>query len=190
MRVQFDGVQEFSLVTQQREIGEYLSAALGIACGFAENSATGFPDDTHAPGPTLISTATLGEVVQWFPSLTLDEARRRFRANLEFDGVKPFWEDALIGPAGSKIPFQIGAVRWLGVNPCQRCVVPTRDSATGEPMPGFQNAFARSREANLPTWAPRERFNHFYRLAVNTQLAAGQSAGRLAVGDRVMLTDG
>lgn len=187
MTVRFNAEHEFSLVDDHSQIAEYLSSALGIKCGLAENTTTGFPDDTDAPGPTLISIATLDAVARWFPGLTRDETRRRFRANLEIDGVEPFWEDHLFGPAGTTIPFQIGSVRWLGVNPCQRCVVPTRDSQTAEPITGFQKAFAEHRKAALPAWAPRDRFNHFYRLAVNTQLATGQSAARLAISDTLSL---
>ena len=171
MTVRFNNDVEFSLLDEQREIGEWLSNALGIACGLAENPAGGFPDDTDSPGPTLVSTATLEEVARWFPGLTLDETRRRFRANLEVGGVEPFWEDRLVGPTGTEVPFQIGAVRWLGVNPCQRCVVPSRDSTSGESRPVSKKPSPSSASARLPAWAPRERFNHFYRLAVNTQLA-------------------
>lgn len=184
--VRFNNEVEFSLHHEQREIGQWLSGALGIACGLAENTSGGFPDDTHSPGPTLISSATLAEIAAWFPNLTLEETRHRFRANLEVDGVEPFWEDRLIGSAGSEIPFQIGDVHWLGVNPCQRCVVPSRASTSGEAIAGFQKTFAAERERRLPEWAPRDRFNHFYRLAVNTRLAAGQSHGRIAVGDTVL----
>jgi len=187
MMVRFNQRTEFCLRDQQREIGQWLSNALGIACTFAENTAGGFPDDTDAPGPTLLSTATLEEVTGWFPGLTLDETRRRFRANLEVAGVEPFWEDRLVGPAETEVPFQLGSVRWLGVNPCQRCVVPSRDSASGAVTPGFQKAFAAARESRLTEWAPRDRFNHFYRLAVNTRLAAGPLPARLAVGDVVAL---
>lgn len=195
MTVRFNAEQEFSLVHDQPQIGEYLSSALGIACVLAENTTTGFPDDTDAPGPTLLSTATLEAVAEWFPGLTHDEAARRFRANLEIDGVEPFWEDHLVGPAGTTVPFQIGSVHWLGINPCQRCVVPTRDSHTATPIAGFQKSFAQHRAAALPAWAPRDRFNHFYRLAVNTQLVAsqsphqstGQSAARLVAGDALKL---
>jgi uncharacterized protein YcbX len=187
MTVRFDGIVEFSLADERREIGEWLTEATGITCGLVENATGGFPDDTDAPGPTLLSTATLSDVAGWFPGLTLDEVRRRFRANLEVSGVEPFWEDRLVGPAGTAVPFRVGRVPWVGVNPCQRCVVPTRDSASGEATAGFQKAFAVAREQQLPAWASRERFNHFYRLAVNTQLATGPSASRLHVGDSVTL---
>jgi hypothetical protein len=183
--VRFNSEIEFSLLHQQHEIGQWLSNALGIACGLAENPSAGFPDDTASPGPTLISTATLAEVATWFPGITLDEARRRFRANLEIGGVEAFWEDRLIGSAGAEIPFQVGGVRWLGMNPCQRCVVPSRAFEGGGTTPGFQKTFASERERRLPAWAPRDRFNHFFHLAVNTRLAPGQPSGRFGVGDPV-----
>jgi uncharacterized protein len=47
----------------------------------------GFPDDGLAAGPTIISTASLRAVCEWFPGMTLDEARRRFRTTLEIDGA-------------------------------------------------------------------------------------------------------
>src|ERR1700752_5047741 len=52
----------------------------------------GFPDDTVAAGPTIISTASLQAVCDVFPGMSLDEARRRFRTTLEIDGVPAFWE--------------------------------------------------------------------------------------------------
>jgi uncharacterized protein YcbX len=174
---------DFSLADDQPKIGDWLSGALDIACTFRENVPAGFPDDTDASGPTLISTATLREVALWFPGLSLDETRRRFRANLEIDGVDPFWEDQLVGPAGTQIPFRIGNVDWLGINACQRCVVPTRSSSSGDVTPLFQKMFAERRQAALPSWAPTDRFNHFYRLAVNTRRASAYSASALQIGD-------
>ena len=66
----------------------------------------GFPDDLDAPGPTLISTATLATVASWFPGMTVDDARLRFRTNLEIDGVEAFWEDRLYATAGNPVRFQ------------------------------------------------------------------------------------
>lgn len=176
---------EFSLVDRPGELAEWLSDAFGIACRIVENTAWGFPDDTDAPGPTVISTATLRAVTGWFPGLTLDEARRRFRTNLEVNGVEPFWEDRLVGLAGTEVPFRIGALRWLGIKACQRCVVPTRSSLAGGVTRGFQKTFVTERERTLPDWATRQRFDHFYRLAVNTRLAPGQPPITLRRGDAV-----
>jgi uncharacterized protein len=54
----------------------------------------GFPDDSIANGPTIISTASLRAVCDWFPGMTLDNARERFRTTLEIDNARA---DAEIG---------------------------------------------------------------------------------------------
>jgi uncharacterized protein len=149
----------------------------------AENRVTGFPDDLEAPGPTVITTATLNIVAEWFPELNPAEIRRRFRTNLELADVPAFWEDQLYGEPGRSIPFQIGSVMLLGVNPCQRCIVPTRNSLHGEGDKQFQQRFVQSRKAQLPVWANQERFNHFYKLAVNTRLAPNNRLFQLKLGD-------
>ena len=152
-----------------------------------ENAAGGFPDDTEAPGPTVVSTATLECVASWFPGLTLDEVRRRFRANLEVGGVEPFWEDRLYAEADKVVRFQIADALLEGVNPCQRCVVPTRNSLTGEANLRFAKHFAEHREASLPAWAARSRFDHFYRLAVNTRGATGGQESQIQVGATIRI---
>jgi uncharacterized protein len=188
MTVRLNDKHEFSLLGDQAELGEWMSDALGTACVVVENRDGGFPDDTNAAGPTVIGTGTLTEVASWFPGLTLDEVRGRFRANLEIGPAPPFWEDQLVGPVGKGVRFTVGDVAWFGVNPCQRCVVPTRDSVSGEVTRGFQRSFATERERTLPAWAPRERFNHFFRLAVNTRLAPDARPGRISVGIPIVVS--
>ncbi len=122
----------------------------------------------------------------WF-GLALDETRARFRANLEVDGVPPFWEDRLYGPAGTFIPFKVGDVVFEGVNPCQRCVVPERNPWTGETGAAFNKQFAELRRRHLPRWADVSRFNHFYRLATNTRLAAGHKGNTVSVGEELKI---
>lgn len=61
----------------------------------------GFPDDGLAPGPTIVSTPSLAEVCNWFPGLTLDEARRRFRTTLEIDGTSSSQEWLAASAAGA-----------------------------------------------------------------------------------------
>ena len=102
-----------------------------------------------------------------------------------------FWEEHLYSGAGQPIEFQLGAVKILGINPCQRCVVPTRDSLSGVTTAQFQKTFIAKRKAELPTWAPASRFNHFYRLAVNTRIDSSEAGKSLRVGDSIetLLTD-
>ena len=64
-------------------------------------------------------------------------------------------------------------------------MVPSRDPVTGEAISGFSRTFAQRREENMPPWAAASRFDHFYRLAVNTRLADGQTGGVIRVGDEV-----
>lgn len=177
----------FLLEPQQDALEAWLSEYFGFSVFLRQNLEMGFPDDTQSPGPTIVSTATLEAIATWYPHLTVEEVRARFRTNIEIDGVPAFWEDRLFAEADRTVAFQIGAVRLLGVNPCQRCVVPTRNSKTGIADPGFQKTFVTKRQETLPAWAERSRFNHFYRLAVNTRLAEPHSSAAISIGDPVLL---
>lgn len=174
---------QFHLDEQRPALEAWFSDYFGLPVKLAENPEGGFPDDLDAHGPTVISTATLETVAGWFAGISVDEIRRRLRANLEIGGVEPFWEDRLYGKAGEAVLFRIGEVTFVGSNPCQRCVVPSRDSHDGSVWPEFSKTVSRRREATLPAWAERSRFNHFYRLAVNTNLHG--PGGNLRVGDEV-----
>jgi uncharacterized protein YcbX len=148
----------------------------------------GFPDDGLASGPTIISTASLEAVCDWFPGITLEEARQRFRTTLDIYGVPAFWEDQLFGPnANYPVRFRIGEVAFEGSNPCARCPVPSRDPRTGADIVGFQKRFSDLRRAQLPPWSPVERFDHFYRLATNTRVASTESGKLLRLGDPVVI---
>lgn len=179
-----DDRRTFHVDADRDALHAWLSACLGSPATLVEDAANGFPDDTEAPGPTIAGTATWEEVAGWFPALTAAEVRRRFRANLEVGGVAPFWEDQLFTAPAGVVRFRVGAVLFEGVNPCQRCVVPTRSPTSGEPIPGFAAAFAARRRESLPSWAAASRFDHFYRLAVNTR-PSGPTGGTIRVGDAV-----
>jgi uncharacterized protein YcbX len=174
----------FHLQHQQRQLETWLSDYFQQPVSLVTNFIAGFPDDTQAAGPTVISTATLAAIAAWYADLSVEEVRRRLRTNLEIDGVPPFWEDQLFSADGEPVQFAIGDVVLAGINPCQRCVVPTRDAVTGEAIPGFQKTFLRQRAATLPDWTHPSRFNHFYRLAVNTNIP-DQGGKTLTVGEPV-----
>ena len=176
--------QGFSLAGALGPVEAWLSACLGQPIRLGRDDEGGFPDDRKASGPTVVSTASLEEVARWFPGLTVESVRRRFRANLEIGGVPPFWEDRLYGAAGTARPFAIGPVTLAGINPCQRCPVPPRDPDTGEILSGFQKRFSDLRRETLPAWADGSRFDHFYRFTVNT-VAPGQGGKSLRIGDPV-----
>jgi len=173
--------------------GDTAEAALWFTRYFGEavtvrHAEEGLPDDDLAPGPTIVSTASLGAVCSWFPEITLEQARQRFRANLEISGVPAFWEDRLFSDEESRaVRFRIGGVEFEGSNPCARCVVPSRNPSTGKPTRDFQKRFGELRRAHLPAWSPAARFDHFYRFAVNTRTPASETGKALRSGDRLTL---
>lgn len=185
-----DAAEWFSVFFEQQIIVRY--------------SEGGFPDDTLANGPTIVSIASLQAVSDWFPptpngfpGISLDEARLRFRATLEIDAdpattngeqLPAFWEDQLFGPdERSIVRFRIGEVHFEGSNPCARCPVPPRNPFTGENFDGFQKRFAQLRASTLPSWSARDRFDHFYRLSTNTRTAPSETGKLLRVGDALIL---
>jgi uncharacterized protein YcbX len=175
----------FHVDHQRESLQVWLGEFFGMPIFIKRNGEVGFPDDLDCPGPTVISTATLVEVASWVPPLDAGQLRLRLRANLEIAGVPPFWEDRLYGVKGSLVRFRIGDCLFDGNNPCQRCAVPPRNPATGESYPDFAKIFVARREQTLPPWAERSRFNHFYRLAINTIVPPDQAGKIVRVGDEV-----
>jgi uncharacterized protein len=175
----------YHLVEEKPAIEGRLSELLEIEVTLGEDAEHGFPDDTDASGPTLVSTATLETVASWFGGLTLDQTRARFRANLEIGGVPAFWEDSLVGASGVEVPFTVGTVELSGVKPCPRCIVPTRDAESGESTIAFAPIFSKRRQETLTDPARRARFGDFYCLAVNTRRRPPLEAAWLRLGDRL-----
>jgi uncharacterized protein YcbX len=187
----------------------WLADALGIGVLLQERADGGFPDDRDAPGPTLVSTASLAEVGRWF-GFDLAESRRRFRANLEIGGCDAFWEDTLASPARSGLApsladlpgglpadpyaslpppepreFSIGDARFKATNVCKRCVVPSRDSRSGAVTAHFRDAFEARRSRGLRPDVDASGWGTFYRLGVN-MIAPPAAFGHLAVHDMVV----
>ncbi len=180
--MQGDDGREFALEDEsdREELADRLSEHFGYPVELIHDE-TGMPDDTEIPGPTVISAATIEEVASWF-DLSMENVRRRFRANLEVEGVPAFWEDRLFSDYGRVVDVSVGSVRLAGVNPCQRCVVPSRDPDTGEDLENFRERFVEKRRETLPDWTDSDRFDHPFRLMVNTRVS---QAGEIEVGDPV-----
>lgn len=180
--------ETFRLCAGREQLNRWFTERLGQKVEVVQDSEHGFPDDTEAPGPTVVATETLQEVASWFPNCTLEEMRRRFRANIEIAGVPAFWEDRLFGPKGQTVQFRIGEVRIEGVNPSARCTVPSRNSYSGEvEEPEFAKIFTERRRETLPPWAKKSRFDHYYRFAVNTRIPASEAGKVLHVEDDVVI---
>ncbi|MFB6192546.1 MAG: MOSC domain-containing protein [Haloarculaceae archaeon] len=162
--------------------GEYFDESLTLK----RDRELGFVDRRDM-GPSVISTATLREVASWFDGMTVDGARRRLRANVEVGGVPAFWEDRFVGADAPA--FVAGGVRFEGVKPCGRCVVPSRDPDTGEPLSGFRERFLDRREATFPEWADRSAFDHLFALMIIARVPDADRGARLRVGDPVEVVE-
>jgi uncharacterized protein len=176
------GPTTFNLDSDRESIEIWLSEYFEFSVHLKQNLELGFPDDPASPGPTVISTQTLQAVASWYSGMTLVEARNRFRTNLELDAPTAFWEDQLFGTADQLPEFTIGSTLFQAVNPCQRCIVPTRNSSSGDITAAFQKTFLKMRSQSLPETVERSRFNHFYRLAVNTRVKY-QTHNSIEIGD-------
>ena len=165
-------------------VGEYL----GYAVDLVREPDGGLPDDRAARGPTVVSRATLETVAGWFDAVADEtEMRRRLRPNVVLDDCPAFWEDRLFADRGEAVRVAAGDAELLGVNPCQRCVVPSRNPDTGAEIDGFRETFIKNRRATLPDWTESDRFDHDFRLMVNTVVPEAQRRGTLAVGDDVRI---
>ena len=179
------GDETFRLVEDQESLERWFGEHFGFPVTMRRNTTTGFPDDLDSPGPTILSVASLDEVNRWFPNLDQEQMGRRFRANIEISNVPAFWEDRLFGEPGEVVDFSAGDVRFQGVNPCARCPVPSRHPDTAEVIPDFSRVFSAKREETLPGWAATGRFDHFYRLSVNTRVATSEVGKVVRVGDGI-----
>jgi uncharacterized protein YcbX len=165
-------------------MGEYL----GYAVDLVHDPDGGFPDDRAAHGPTVVSRATLETVADWFDAIAdATEMRRRLRPSVVVEGCPAFWEDRLFADRGEGVRFAAGDAELLGVNPCQRCVVPSRNPDTGAAIDGFRETFIKNRRATLPDWTESDRFDHDFRLMVNTVVPEAAWGSTLAVGDEVTI---
>ncbi|WP_137290052.1 MOSC domain-containing protein [Natronorubrum halophilum] len=180
-----DETNTFHLELDRDCFAMWLSEYFGYGVAVVRDDEGGFPDDTDASGPTVISTGTLEAVASWYDDIDAAELCRRLRPNLVVDDAPAFWEDRLYDAPGRVVPFEIGSVALRGVNPCQRCVVPTRDPDTGEETEGFRETFVERRQATLPEWAGEAWFDHYFRLMVNTHVPESSWNETLSVDDPV-----
>ncbi|MES3516475.1 MAG: MOSC N-terminal beta barrel domain-containing protein [Natronomonas sp.] len=166
-------------------IESWFEERLGEPVEVRRDDTGGFPDDTLASGPTLISRATIETVAGWFDDIEPAEMKRRLRPNLVIEDVPAFWEDRLYRDRETAVAVRIGECTFLGSNPCQRCAVPLRDPQTGVETPGFRETFVEKRKTTLPEWVDRSWYDHYFRLMVNTFVPQETTGRSLAVGDSV-----
>ena len=178
----------FTLPEERDALAAWVGAYLGYAVDLVRDPA-GFPDDRAAPGPTVTSVRTLEAVASWFDAVAdAREVRRRFRPNLVLADCPAFFEDHLFSDHGEAVRCTAGEATVLGVNPCQRCVVPSRHPDTGEPLEEFRPQFVEQRRETRPSWTETDRFDHDFRLMVNTVVPEASWGTIIGVGDPVCVT--
>ena len=176
----------FALPDEGDALADWVGEYLGYAVDLVRDPAGGFPDDRAARGPTVVSRATLETVASWFDAVAdATEMRRRLRPNVILDDCPAFFEDRLFADHGEGVRVAVGDTELIGVNPCQRCVVPSRNPDTGDEIAEFRETFVRKRRETLPAWTESDRFDHDFRLMVNTVVEERAWGDAIAVGDAV-----
>jgi uncharacterized protein YcbX len=165
---------------------EWFADFFGVDLSLERDESLGYVDRRDM-GPSVISTATIETVTSWFDGLSAESARRRLRANIEVSGVPAFWEDRFVGENAPA--FEAGGIRFEGVTPCGRCIVPERDPDTGEPIPEFRERFVQKRRETFPDWADDDAFDHHYTVMLIARVPEHDRGNRLCVGDSVEKTE-
>ncbi|NKE34909.1 MOSC domain-containing protein [Natronococcus sp. JC468] len=174
--------RRFDLEDDPERAADWFGEVFDLEVTLERDPSLGFVDRREM-GPSVISTATLETVADWFDGLTVESVRRRMRANVEVAGVEPFWEDRFVGADAPS--FLAGDVRFDGVTPCGRCVVPQRDPDTGEPTPEFRERFVERRRETFPEWADEDAFDHYYTLMLIAAVPERHRERTLRTGDSV-----
>ena len=182
--------RRFALPDDREALEAWVGEYLGYPVDLVRDPDGGLPDDRAAPGPTVVSRATLEAVAGWFDDVAdATEMRRRLRPNVVLSDCPAFFEDRLFADRGEGVRFTAGETELLGVNPCQRCVVPSRDPDTGTEIDGFRERFVRKRRETRPAWLDSDRFDHAFRLMVNTVVPEASWGDTVAVGESIAIGD-
>lgn len=179
--------KEFNFENELPEIESYLSTYFKEPINLVRNKTGRFLDVPDKGGVTVVSSESLQLASTWFPSLSLEETRRRFRVTLEFDGVSAFWEDRLFSSVGKSVEFKVGEVSVIGMSPCARCVVPSRNPDTAEVLTGFQKTFSEKRNSSQPLGSTLNEYGHHYHLAVNCFIPTSEVGKKMRVGDELLI---
>jgi uncharacterized protein YcbX len=177
---------DFELRTDNKLLNDFLSDHFNKHVQLIQSKYGSLLDNPEESRLTIIATESLKTVASWFGWTDVDEARRRFRANIEVGNVPAFWEDRLYKAGNVNVKFRIGDIMMEGTGPCPRCVVPSRHPDTGIQNHGFSKHFAEKRKDSLPSWSSLGSFGHYYQLATNCLVLASNSTA-LRIGDRVSL---
>ncbi|MBE9183395.1 MOSC N-terminal beta barrel domain-containing protein [Microcoleus sp. LEGE 07076] len=188
LKIQDTEQEIFFHIDRERPGIEYwLSSYFGFPVKLIENLLTGFPDDTAAPGPSIIGTQTIAEVASWFPRVCVNEMRHRLRANIEIGDVPAFWEDKLFPEADQLVRFKIGTVIFEAINPRGPSLLSRRNSSAKEAYPNLKNVLIAKHKEIMPDLVKQGGLNHFSRLIVNTRVSPQATGKIVRIGDEVQI---
>lgn len=179
--------ETFSLIEDKESLEEYLTEFFRYPVLLIQNKEGKFQDVPIIGGITILSESSLKSLTEHFSGISLDLMRNRFRANIEISGVEAFWEDNLFGEPGTVIEFKINDVTLFGINPRERCIVPTRDPCNGETYTRFTKEFVRVREQTLPGWSKLQDYGHYYYLTVDTFIPDSEEGKVIRSGDELKI---
>jgi uncharacterized protein len=166
--------ENFELSAGHTAVDHYLSDFFGYSVRLSREE-KGYLDGSKS-ALTLISTATLKEMSNWYGDLTPEEICLRLRPNLVVEGEdEPFWEDHIRGKV------KIGDVELEFRKHMERCSVPPRDPETGKVHKEFIKKFKQLRPV-LET----EKHNYFATIVFN-RLGPSEHGKTLRVGDQLII---
>lgn len=182
-----ENAKQFHLIDQISEINNWLSEFFGKSVQLIRNTDGRFLDIPDISGITFLSRSSLDEIAKWYPEMSVEETKRRFRSNIVIGGVEAFWEDHLFAEEGTYVLFKVGDVELLGISPRARCVVPTRNPVTSVVSKNFAKTFGQNRAKHLPEFSKLDEYGHYYFLTVNVLIPPEQRNKTIRVGDEIEL---
>jgi uncharacterized protein YcbX len=177
----------FNLNTETEKIESFLSDYFKTKVNLIKNEEGRLMDIPDDSSVTVVSNETLQHLADTLGD-SIDTLRLRFRANLEFSNVAPYWEEKLANDASeSGMPFLIGDVKMIGISLRARCNVPPRDPFTGETDKTFIKRMIESRERTIPAWSQIKKLGSLYHLSVDTFIPDSELGKEIKIGDLVQL---
>jgi len=184
------GERTFALPEDSKALATWVGEYLGYGVDLVREPNGGSPDDRAAPGPGPTSRGRR----RWRRSprgstrlLTQrrcggGSGRTSCSTTARRSGDRLFVRHDHGEPCASRSerPSYSGSIRVSGASS-------PRDPDTGDEIDGFRETFLRKRRETLPAWTESDRFDHDFRLMVNTVVPDEEWGSTLAVGDAVAI---
>lgn len=182
---------KYAFPEERHRVATWVEDYLGTSVHLEEQQKESLVGNSPGKGPALISRGTLEALSEPF-AFGPDNLRERLRPNIVVDGVDAGWEDFLYPPdreAADQGSVSISGTKLYAVEPCERCAVPARDTATAEISgPNYDNyqdfteSFASAREEMYPE-AATNPLDTWYHAMVLTETPATSIGNPISTDD-------